>query len=145
MPKTLFVDFKTVKAAITMEQVLEHYGIRDRFKRSGDSLSGCCPVHMGTNPTQFLVSISPRTGSSAPAWALRSTTIRLGFLIVVLQLGPDPLSPKISMKSAECPAWALKRWPRTSARIAWNCSGVGICGFPRMIRFRVTMGWASNK
>ena len=58
MPRTLFVDFKTVKAAITMEQVLEHYGIRDRFKRSGDSLSGPCPIHGGNNPTQFRVSIS---------------------------------------------------------------------------------------
>ena len=26
MPKSQFVDFKAVKAAITMEQVLEHYG-----------------------------------------------------------------------------------------------------------------------
>jgi hypothetical protein len=33
MPKSSFVDFKAVKAAITMEQVLEHYGILDRFKR----------------------------------------------------------------------------------------------------------------
>lgn len=58
MSKTKFVDFKTVKSAITMEQVLEHYGILDRFKRSGDSLSGPCPIHKGTNPTQFRVSIS---------------------------------------------------------------------------------------
>jgi DNA primase len=58
MPKSSFVDFKTVKAAITMEQVLEHYGILDRFKRSGDSLTGPCPIHKGNNPTQFRVSIS---------------------------------------------------------------------------------------
>jgi DNA primase len=58
MPKSKFVDFKAVKAAITMEQVLEHYGILDRFKRSGDSLSGPCPIHKGNNPTQFRVSIS---------------------------------------------------------------------------------------
>jgi DNA primase len=58
MPKSKFVDFKAVKAAITMEQVLEHYGILDRFKRSGDSLSGPCPIHKGSNPTQFRVSIS---------------------------------------------------------------------------------------
>jgi|SRR5665213_1794068 len=36
-------DFKAVKAAITMEQVLEHYGILDKFKRGTDSLSGPCP------------------------------------------------------------------------------------------------------
>src|SRR5258708_23162252 len=58
MPKSSFVDFKAVKAAITMEQVLERYGLMDRFKRSGDSLSGPCPIHKGTNPTQFRVSIS---------------------------------------------------------------------------------------
>jgi DNA primase len=58
MSKTKFVDFKAVKAAITMEQVLEHYGLMDRFKRSGDSLSGPCPIHKGDNPTQFRVSIS---------------------------------------------------------------------------------------
>jgi DNA primase len=58
MPKTLFVDFKAVKAAITMEQVLQHYGLRDQFKKGNDSLSGPCPIHKGDNPTQFRVSIS---------------------------------------------------------------------------------------
>jgi len=58
MPKSKFVDFKAVKAAITMEQVLEHYGLLDKFKRSGDSLSGSCPIHKGSNPTQFSVSVS---------------------------------------------------------------------------------------
>jgi len=58
MPKSSFVDFKAIKAAITMEQVLKHYGILDRFKKKGDSLSGPCPIHKGENPTQFRVSIS---------------------------------------------------------------------------------------
>lgn len=58
MAKTPFVDFKAVKAAITMEQVLDHYGILDKFKRGADSLSGPCPIHRGSNPTQFRVSIS---------------------------------------------------------------------------------------
>ena len=58
MAKTSFVDFKAVKAAITMEQVLEHYGILDKFKRGTDSLNGPCPIHGGSNPTQFRVSIS---------------------------------------------------------------------------------------
>jgi DNA primase len=58
MPKSSFVDFKAVKAAITMEQVLEHYGILDKFKRGSDSLSGPCPIHKGSNPTQFRISIS---------------------------------------------------------------------------------------
>jgi DNA primase len=58
MPKSKYVDFKAVKAAITMEGVLEHYGLLDKFKRSGDRLSGACPIHKGSNPTQFSVSVS---------------------------------------------------------------------------------------
>ena len=52
-----FVDFKAVKAAVSILQVLERYGIADSFKQSGDSLSGPCPLHDGQNPTQFRVSI----------------------------------------------------------------------------------------
>jgi DNA primase len=55
MPKLSFVDFKAVKAAITMIRVLEHYGLVSRFKRSGETLSGPCPIHKGNNPTQFRV------------------------------------------------------------------------------------------
>src|SRR5664279_109007 len=58
MPKSSFVDFRAVKAAITMERVLEHYGLLDRFKKSGDSLNWPCPIHKGSNPTQFRVSVS---------------------------------------------------------------------------------------
>lgn len=58
MPKTAFVDFRAVKAAITMEQVLVHYGLLDRFKRTGDSLNGPCPIHRGNSPNQFRVSVS---------------------------------------------------------------------------------------
>ena len=58
MSKSSFVDFKAIKAAINMEQVLQHYGLLDQFKKSGDSLSGPCPIHKGSNPTQFRVSLS---------------------------------------------------------------------------------------
>jgi len=58
MSKSSFIDFRAVKSAITMERVLEHYGLLDQFKRSGDNLSGPCPIHKGSNPTQFRVSIS---------------------------------------------------------------------------------------
>src|SRR3954467_12868249 len=58
MSKSSFVNFKAVKAAITMEGVLEHYGLLNRFKKKGDSLSGPCPIHKGSNPTQFRVSVS---------------------------------------------------------------------------------------
>jgi len=59
MPKSIrFVDFRALKAAVKMEQVLAHYGLAEKFKRSNDSLSGPCPIHKGTHPTQFRVSIS---------------------------------------------------------------------------------------
>ena len=58
MPKSSFVDFKVVKAALTMERVLNHYGLMEKFTRKGDSLSGPCPIHKGSNPTQFRVSLS---------------------------------------------------------------------------------------
>ena len=56
MSKTKFVDFRAVKAAITMEQLLGHYKILEQFKRTGESLNGPCPIHKGSNPTQFRVS-----------------------------------------------------------------------------------------
>src|SRR5258708_3168357 len=58
MPTSSFIDFKAVKAAIDMEQIFQHYHLLDKFKRSGDSLSGPCPIHKGSNATQFRVSIS---------------------------------------------------------------------------------------
>ena len=57
MPKTKkpFVDFRAIRARLTMDQVLDHYGVLDTFKRSGSRLSGPCPIHGGSNPTQFRV------------------------------------------------------------------------------------------
>ena len=52
-----FVDFKAVKAAVTMPQVLEHYGLAESFKPTGNSLSGPCPLHHGQNRTQFRISL----------------------------------------------------------------------------------------
>jgi DNA primase len=40
-----------------MEQVLQHYNLLDTFKRSGHTLSGPCPIHKGTNKTQFRVDL----------------------------------------------------------------------------------------
>jgi DNA primase len=57
MPKEKkpFVDFRDIRSRITMEQVLSHYNLLDTFKRSGHTLSGPCPIHKGTNKTQFRV------------------------------------------------------------------------------------------
>lgn len=53
-----YIDFAAVKAATTLEQVLEHYGILAKLKGGGASLRGCCPIHKGTHPTQFSVTLS---------------------------------------------------------------------------------------
>lgn len=58
MPKAAFIDFKAVKAAVSMEQVLDHYDLIPQFKKSGGGLTGPCPIHKGENPTQFRVSPS---------------------------------------------------------------------------------------
>ena len=49
-----WVDFKAIKEAVTMQMVLGHYGIT--LKEKGESLVGTCPLHNGTNPSQFSVS-----------------------------------------------------------------------------------------
>src|SRR5437867_3040169 len=53
--KKPFVDFRAIRARVTMDQVLDHYGVLDTFKRSRNRLSGPCPIHGGSNPTQFRV------------------------------------------------------------------------------------------
>ena len=54
------VDFRAVKQAVSIAQILDHYGLTKTFKASqnGESLSGPCPLHGGHNQTQFRVSLS---------------------------------------------------------------------------------------
>lgn len=58
MSKSTFVDFRAVKREVSMQQVLEHYGLLDQMHRNGDSLTGTCPIHGGDNKTAFRVSLS---------------------------------------------------------------------------------------
>lgn len=57
MAKNNWVDFKEIKTTVSIERVLERYGLLNRLKRKGDNLVGPCPIHQGTNPTQFHVSL----------------------------------------------------------------------------------------
>ena len=54
-----YIDFAAVKAAVTMTQVLEHYGLMASMtpKKGGEALEGPCPIHKGDSPDQFKVSI----------------------------------------------------------------------------------------
>jgi len=46
-----WVDFKTVKQSVTIEQALSHYGVK--LKRSGKELRGRCPIHHGDGADSF--------------------------------------------------------------------------------------------
>lgn len=50
-----WVDYREVKERVRMEDVLRHYGLLGEMKKKGASLTGCCPIHGGTNPGQFVV------------------------------------------------------------------------------------------
>jgi hypothetical protein len=53
-----WVDFKAVKAGVTMQMVLDRYQIKD-FKQAGSELRGACPIHRGaSNSRQFSVNLT---------------------------------------------------------------------------------------
>ena len=54
---TQWVDFKALKQTVSIERILDHYGTLGQLKRKGKNLVGPCPIHKGTNPTQFHVSL----------------------------------------------------------------------------------------
>ena len=50
--KENWVDFKSVKAAVTMQMVLGRYQI-NWLKKSGEELRGRCPIHEGEGTDTF--------------------------------------------------------------------------------------------
>lgn len=52
-----WVDYKELKEKVSLEMVLNHYGIFDQLKPSGQNLTSCCPIHKGSNPRQFSVNL----------------------------------------------------------------------------------------
>src|SRR5437870_4453173 len=55
-----WVSFQTIKEQVSMEQVLDHYGLAGTLKQKKSNLIGLCPIHKGTNPTQFHVSLTKK-------------------------------------------------------------------------------------
>jgi hypothetical protein len=55
--KKQWVSFQAVKAAVTMQMVLDHYGVSD-LKSVGAELRGKCPIHRG-NLREKTLSINP--------------------------------------------------------------------------------------
>jgi DNA primase len=45
-----WVDFKEIKATVSMEMLLRHYELFEKLKPSGGNLVGCCSIHKGSNP-----------------------------------------------------------------------------------------------
>ena len=51
------VHFKALKAQVSIRQVLDYYGLTAKLRRRGDALRGRCPIHKGSNATEFSVSL----------------------------------------------------------------------------------------
>jgi DNA primase len=56
-PDKPWVDFKQVKAAVSMEMVLAHYGV-NWLRKSGAELRGKCPIHQGDSERAFHVNLN---------------------------------------------------------------------------------------
>lgn len=50
-------DFRSLKQQVGIGQILSHYRLDTHLRRTGDSLSGPCPLHGGDNPTAFRVDL----------------------------------------------------------------------------------------
>ncbi len=57
MTKKKYVDFAELRAKVSIEQVLQHYGLWDGFTGTGAQRRGACPIHKGTNSRQFNVNV----------------------------------------------------------------------------------------
>jgi hypothetical protein len=51
------VDFERLRHLVPLSLILSHYGLDAELKRVGSSLRGCCPIHHGSNPAQFVVDL----------------------------------------------------------------------------------------
>lgn len=51
-----WIDFRIIKAAVTMQMVLDHYSIP--LKKSGHELRGKCPIHRGLDNKHFTANVS---------------------------------------------------------------------------------------
>jgi len=69
-----YIDFGAVKTAVSIHQVLEHYGLTAKMRstRSGDGLEGPCPIHKGSNQDDFKVTLSKN------AWFCHNSACKCG-------------------------------------------------------------------
>jgi hypothetical protein len=55
------IDFADLKRGITLDMVLSRYGILNDLKPVGPQFVGCCPIHHGSNPKQFVANLGTNT------------------------------------------------------------------------------------
>jgi DNA primase len=69
-----FIDFGAVKAAVSFQQVLDHYGFTTQMRgtRNGDGLEGSCPIHPDTGKDIFKVTLSKN------CWFCHNSTCKCG-------------------------------------------------------------------
>ena len=98
MAKSLgFIDFAAVKTAVSLEQVLTHYGVLQTLKPHGSTgLRGCCPIHKGDDPKQFSVTLEKN------AWKCFSQCKHGGNMLDFVMLMED-----CSLSEA---AWKVNEW-----------------------------------
>jgi DNA primase len=53
-----WVDYKEIKQRVRIDHVLAQYGVMESLTWKGENLVGPCPIHKGTNATQFHVSLA---------------------------------------------------------------------------------------
>lgn len=49
-------DFEELRRAVPLVAILDYYGIS--LKRMGTQVVGCCPIHRGSNPRQFVCDLT---------------------------------------------------------------------------------------
>jgi DNA primase len=52
-----WVDFRVIKAAVSMQMVVEHYDLRE-LRKSKNELRGRCPIHKGDGERTFHINLS---------------------------------------------------------------------------------------
>src|ERR1700683_5257419 len=55
--KNGWVDFRLIKQSVTIQMVLDHYGVNG-LRKNGDELRGRCPIHKGDSGRTFQVNLS---------------------------------------------------------------------------------------
>ena len=57
MDEKTWVDFQVVKRAVSLQAVLDHYGV-NWLRKSGDELRGRCPIHKGEGQRTLSVNLA---------------------------------------------------------------------------------------